>query len=87
MTNIIETLTDGMEVIETAASTPALAFKLGQEQAARWTARGFASECIGVVAHAATVLADGELSDGQSLADVRKVAVERTGFRPVVVAR
>jgi hypothetical protein len=68
--NIIETLTDGMEVIEMVASTAALAMKLGREKAARWTARGYAFECIGVQAHTATVMMDGYL-------------IQTSGFRPV----
>jgi hypothetical protein len=82
--SIIESLTDGMEVIEMTSSTPAVAYRFGQAQAAKWTARGYASECIGVIAHTSLVEVDGDLSDGQSLADVSKMVIEQAGYRPVV---
>ena len=79
--NIIETLTDGMEVIETTASTPAAAMKVGMEQAARYTARGYATECVGVIAHSGQVLVK---EAAESIADDSYTAIERKGYRPVI---
>lgn len=65
-----------MEVIEISASTPETAARIGSEYAARYSARGYACECVGVIAHAATVdVSDREEGYSQ---------VRRTGYRPVL---
>jgi hypothetical protein len=49
--NLIENLTDEMEVIETTATdTPEAAAKAGERIARKYQAQGWACECIGAVA-------------------------------------
>ena len=72
----IDTLTEGMELIDIRASTPEQAQILGASQAARYTARGFASECVGVIEHTAMI----DVSDKED----GYYQVTRTGYRPVV---
>jgi hypothetical protein len=82
--NLITEPTGDMEIVETSAATPELALKLGREQAARWTARGYACECIGVTPHTASVLT---LEAAENIRDDHYTVIERSGYRPVLRAR
>jgi hypothetical protein len=71
----------GMEIMELATSTANGAYRLGMEQAARYTARGYQAECVGVIAYESQSLTQ---VAGETLADWGYQTINRQGFRPVL---